>query len=158
VAARIDAELDLHGYTAASAREQLETVWSRRAWHGMRRIRIIHGTGEVLHKVVRSWADERSIPWTLETYNPGVTILQPSLRREPAGFAHNFPFARYRDKLKAVLPAEEPKPSAPPPAPEKSVAPVAQRSNGHSPDLFAQEIERLGEQDPRSLHKRKHGM
>ena len=75
MAAKIDAELDLHGHTAVSARNELEMVWSRRAWQGLRRVRIIHGTGQVLYQVVRKWADEKSIPWTLETYNPGVTIL-----------------------------------------------------------------------------------
>lgn len=146
--AKIDAELDLHGYTAAEARNMLDAAWSRRAWQGMRRVRIIHGTGEVLYKTVRKWADDRAIPWTLEAYNPGVTILQPALRRDPgAGLVHR-PFAKHEAKLRSV---ERP-PESPPTAPEPSV------DKQHAQDLFAQEIEALEKQDARQAHKKKHGL
>jgi hypothetical protein len=151
MAAKIDAEIDLHGLTAASARDQLETVWSRRVWQGLRRVRIIHGTGEVLYKIVRLWADDKSIPWTLEAYNPGVTILQPALRREHSVVPANRPFARHRKELTDLVTSK--RESA---GPDR--LPVSVENSAVQADLFAQEIDRLEQQDPRSVHKRKHGL
>jgi hypothetical protein len=160
MAARIDAEFDLHGYTGAAAKDQLEIVWSRGKWHGFRRVRIIHGTGEVLYKVVRRWADEKSIPWTLEPYNPGVTILQPSLRRGQNAPSQNRPFARHQNALRAFsdrraaqpeeVKAREVKGDSPGKSPPESQDP-------QSANLFKEEMARLDQQDPRSMHKRKHG-
>ena len=155
--ARIDAEMDLHGYTAANAHELLNTAWSRGAWSSMRRVRIIHGTGEVLYRVVRQWAEEKSIPWTVETYNPGVTILQPALRRPAAAVAPNRPLAAPLQKLRSAKPKDgEPRVISG----RGEVGPCDAPSSveeSRSQDLFALEVERLNEQDPRSLHKRKHG-
>ena len=150
MAARIDTELDLHGHTAASARALLESAWSRGAWQNMHRVRIIHGTGAVLYRMVRQWADDKSIPWTLETYNPGVTILQPALRRPQAQVQANRPFARYKEKLGSVVRAK-------PVSVEERATPVPPIIDPQASDLFAAEIERLDKQDPRSLHKKKHG-
>lgn len=155
MAARIDAELDLHGYTAEAARDQLDLLWSRQTWRGMRRVRIIHGSGEVLYKVVRRWADEQSIPWTVEIYNPGVTILQPALRRHEPDVPANRPFARYHEKLRSLIPPEPPNEAQPP---DVATNPKPEIRNSKSPDLFALEMERLEKQDPRAIHKRKHGV
>ena len=159
--ARIDAELDLHVHTAASARDQLEFVWSRRIWQGMRRVRIVHGTGAVLYKVVRRWAEEKAIPFTLEAFNPGVTILQPSLRRDHAMPPSNQPFARHVDNLRALLPpvtengrrAEE-SPATVSPTPEATARPSRQQEK----DLFAEAMEQLAMEDPRATHRRKQGL
>jgi hypothetical protein len=123
-------------------------------------VRIIHGTGEVLYKVVRRWADEKSIPWTLEPYNPGVTILQPSLRRGQNAAPLNRPFARHQNALRTFADRKAAQAEA------VKTRDAAGDSNSKSPpesrdpqsaNLFKEEMARLDQQDPRSMHKRKHG-
>jgi hypothetical protein len=81
-----DREIDLHGYTSGEARARLNTLWSSREWHGLQRVRVIHGTGSVLHALVRLWCEEKGITWTVEPSNTGVTIVHPGrrLQTDPA--------------------------------------------------------------------------
>ena len=76
---RIDAEKDFHGYREAEMLACLERSWSNGVWSGLKRVRLIHGTGEVLFRTARQWADGKGIPWSTEPNNPGVTILHPGL-------------------------------------------------------------------------------
>src|SRR5262245_45147813 len=103
---RLDREIDLHGYTRAEARAHLEAIWARREWHGLRRVRIIHGTGAVLHRVVRQWCEEKGIPWTTEAQNPGVTILHPGLRPKTPPVPPHHPMAHLKRRLPPPVPKE----------------------------------------------------
>src|SRR5687768_13860866 len=62
----------------------LEENWTRPNWRGLRRVRVIHGKGEVLPFALREWCDSRGIPWAPEAGNPGCTILHPASRVAPA--------------------------------------------------------------------------
>lgn len=75
----IDAERDFHGYTAAGMRAELEAVWASGRWRGLRRVRVIHGRGEVLGPVFLEWCDEVGIRWAPEPGNPGATFLYPAI-------------------------------------------------------------------------------
>ena len=73
----IDREIDLHGFTAVECRSRLNSLWATREWQGLQRVRLIHGTGSVLHALVKLWCEEKGIAWTVEPHNPGVTIVHP---------------------------------------------------------------------------------
>jgi DNA-nicking Smr family endonuclease len=146
---KIDEEVDLHGYTANEARHRLQSLWATRRWLGMQRVRIIHGTGAVLYRVVREWCDEKAIEWTTEPHNTGVTILHPSRRRLPTHAPAHRPLARHKQVLERFAPQPEPTAQEAPPEKASSVP-----STG---DPMAAEFERLGKEDPTTLRRRKRG-
>jgi hypothetical protein len=152
---KIDAEIDLHGYTANEARQQMEGAWARRVWHGLTRVRVIHGSGAVLWEVVRSWAEEKGIPWTVEPRNPGVTILLPGTRSSASPAPPNRPLSALKDYT--------PRKPAPPPAskatapPEDTPTPGTRASLSSAADPMAEEFERLAEEDRIQIFKRKQG-
>lgn len=158
--ARIDAELDLHGFTAQEARTVLEGVWSRKVWHGKARVRIIHGTGEVLWSFVRTWADEKGITWTLEGHNTGVTILHPGSRSQTSHLP-NRPFTRHHDVLRKAIEqaaaSSGPKVTrSPKPVPPTAAVSSAPKEVSISEtDLFKQEMERLADIPSTTLQRRK---
>src|SRR5687768_3323122 len=84
---RVDAEVDFHGFSRAGMVAWLEENWARPGWRGLRRVRVIHGKGEVLPSALRDWCDSRAIPWAPEAGNPGCTILHPALRTPSAASA-----------------------------------------------------------------------
>ncbi len=148
--------------TAAETRAELEMIWSRREWHGLRRVRLIHGNGEVLRHVVRDWADEKGIRWTTNAHNPGITTLHPGQRETVAEEMFNRPFLRHRHLLQ---PPDAPQnsrmaeqkvppkpPAAPAPKPPPALAPPPTPSEE---DLFAKELARLDTLDPNLLRRRK---
>ncbi|OOZ41205.1 DNA mismatch repair protein MutS [Solemya pervernicosa gill symbiont] len=64
---RLDAELDLHGMTAAEAKQALSYFLSDALYSGLRNIRIIHGKGigsrngqPVLKRKINLWLQQRS--------------------------------------------------------------------------------------------------
>lgn len=138
-----DREIDLHGYTAAEARARLNTLWATREWHGLQRVRVIHGTGSVLHALVKLWCEEKGIAWTVEPRNPGVTILHPGQRLQ----ALSAPPHRPLHPLKHHRPAAKNREAAAPPDPDDNLS---------DEERMAQEFARLGvEQTPALLkHKR----
>ncbi len=77
---RIDDEIDLHGLTSHQTTVALNSRWNSGRWPQLVRIRIIHGTGEVLHIIVREWLDDHQIPWAQERGNPGAVIARPASR------------------------------------------------------------------------------
>ncbi len=70
-------KIDFHEFSGTEARHALEDYWASRAWHGLRKVEIIHGDAMVLAPVVRNWCDEKGLPWKTLSHNPGVTILFP---------------------------------------------------------------------------------
>jgi hypothetical protein len=56
----------------------LEDNWNRKRWQGLRRVRVIHGKGEVLGRALRNWCDAKGISWAPESGNPGATIIHPT--------------------------------------------------------------------------------
>src|SRR2546430_928504 len=131
-----DREIDLHGMTSGRTRATLERHWASRQWHGLQRVRVIHGTGDVLHAVVRLWCEEKGIEWTTESWNPGVTILLPGRRLQtPAPPPH-----RPLNGLKKHLPK----------APAARPTPLGGASSSDE-DLFAQEMDRLSAEKGGSL-------
>jgi hypothetical protein len=137
-----EAEMDLHGDTASTARFRLDSEWSRRRWHGMQRVRVIHGTGDVLWQVVRQWSEEKGIAWSPERGNPGATILHPGERLQAGAEPPNRPFARHKEALKASVPPRPVAPAPAPPAVERRERPVTPPV-APPPDLMAAEMERL---------------
>src|SRR5438552_15285953 len=135
-----DREIDLHGLPAVQTRAKLERHWSSREWHGLQRIRVIHGTGDVLHAVVRLWCEEKGVEWTTESYNPGVTVILPGRRLQtPAAPPH-----RPLNGLKRHLPKN---PAARRPAPpEPSLS---------DKELFARELDRLSGVETQNLQRDK---
>src|ERR1043165_7093027 len=81
---KISHEFDFHGFTASSMRDWLERTWSMRRWHGIERVRIIHGKGEVLIPELRRWCEEKGIDWSPEPGNPGATLIFPGRRTLPS--------------------------------------------------------------------------
>jgi hypothetical protein len=159
---KIDFEVDLHGDTSAGARSRLETIWSTKSWQGLRRVRVIHGTGEVLWKVVRLWCEEKGIEWTTESHNAGVTILHPGRRAVSAPAPPHRPLAQL-SQVKISKPKKEPKPEKPvvkgaEPPPSENPKFKADKPVAKSPDkdLMAEEFARLAEEDERALRKQKH--
>ena len=77
----VDAEADYHGHTA----EQMLLALQRKLaeWHGMKRVRVIHGQGEVLKFTLENWCREVGIAFHSEPNNPGSTLLSPALRPLP---------------------------------------------------------------------------
>lgn len=160
---KIDFEVDLHGDTSAGARSRLETIWSTKSWHGLRRVRVIHGTGEVLWKVVRLWCEEKGIEWTTESHNAGVTILHPGRRAVSAPAPPHRPLAKLSE-VKTSKPKKEAKPEKPPiktvepipPSESKKVQATRAPETAEKKDLMAEEFARLAEEDERALRKQKH--
>lgn len=156
---KVDDELDLHGFTIAESRESLNSNWASKRWLGARRVRIIHGTGVALWSFVRQWADEKGIPWTLETFNPGVTILHPTMCERPAPMPAHKPMARFR----GILPAPKAPPCKLKPAKidpahaPYNPAPPANTQPKPSFDPMEEEFKRLGNADAREMQKRKGG-
>ena len=77
----VDAEADYHGHTA----EQMRLTLHRKLadWRGFRRVRVIHGQGEVLKFTLEDWCREVGIPFEAEPNNPGSTLLFPAHRTLP---------------------------------------------------------------------------
>jgi hypothetical protein len=132
-------------------RAYLESIWSRREWHGLQRVRVIHGTGATLWRALRQWCDEKGIPWGTEPRNPGVTILHPAHRALPAQALPHRPLALLKRQRPAEKPPEE---ERAPPAPSEAAPPAAPQKTR---DLMAEEFERLLKEDPRLTQKRKRG-
>ena len=138
---RVDAEIDFHTFSRAQMVGWLEDKWATRKWHGLRRIRIIHGKGDVLHAALREWCDHKGIPWAAESGNPGATIIRPA-NRDPerqAAVTANKPLKHIK---RQVVPSPPPKP-IPPPDPADS-------------DMFEQAIAEIEEFDARGLRRSKH--
>lgn len=138
---RVDREVDFHHHTVAQMRDWLDRAWAQREWDGLRRVRIIHGRGAALPPALRTWCDEKGIPWSVDPGNPGVTILHPGMRRVPSPRAAQRPLAELR--------------KARPPA-RRALEEAASPRGDAEPDLMAAEFERLAEEDRRRLLGRKH--
>jgi hypothetical protein len=165
---RVDSEIDLHGYTSQEARSELNRIWGRRCWQGLRRVRVIHGNGAVLRSVVRNWCEDQGIPWATEPMNPGTTILHPVNRTKfPPAVTHR-PLSRQLHGMKYAFDREQKssvhasRPSTdmrkqPLPlnakGPEKKRTPIELRE---SSDLMAQEFERLNKLDASSIRRSKY--
>jgi hypothetical protein len=165
---RVDSEIDLHGYTALEARSELDRIWGRRCWQGLKRVRVIHGNGSVLRKVVRNWCDDRGIPWATELMNPGTTILHPANRTVfPPSVTHR-PLSHRMRGIKIALDREQrSRAETFHPTAERREEPLkgsgevsekrrTQNIEQPSSDLMAQEFERLSRLDATSLRRRKH--
>lgn len=143
---KVDREIDFHGFTAREMRIELDRLALTDAWRGWRRLRVIHGTGEVLGVELRLWCDERGIPWSPEPRNPGATVLHPF--QSPGPPRRAFPGAlkprseprRKRTLARPIHPAASPE--------ELKIA----------RDLMKQEFEQLGHVPPDALRRRKRGM
>jgi len=162
MALKIDYEVDLHGDTSAGARSRLETIWSTKSWHGLRRVRVIHGTGAVLWKVVRTWCEEKGIEWTTESHNAGVTILHPGRRAVSSPAPPHRPLAQL-SQVKASKPKKETKSEKLPVKAVELAPPEIRKVKTERPveksqdkDLMAEEFARLAEEDERALRKQKH--
>lgn len=165
---RVDSEIDLHGYTALEARSELDRIWGRRCWQGLKRVRVIHGNGVVLRRVVRNWCDDRGIPWATELMNPGTTIIHPANRTVfPPSVTHR-PLSHRLRGIKIALNREQ-RSRADPSHPTAERREELLRGSGEvseirrtqnidqsSSDLMAQEFERLSRLDTTSLHRKKH--
>lgn len=146
-ATRCDLEVDFHGYTAAEMRAALDDTWGRRRWQGLRRVRVVHGTGEVLWRVLREWCDEKGIPWAPDR-RAGATVVFPVQRATHGrGPAHR-PLGALRERAR---PTTEAAPEDHSPAPE----PGAPSDASDARDLMAEEFERLATVDERVLRRRK---
>jgi hypothetical protein len=141
--AKIDREIDFHHYTRAQMRAELDRVWGSGAWRGLRRVRVIHGAGEVLGREFRAWCDEKGLAWTAEPHNPGVTILLPGRRAQTTPAPPHRPMARLKHRL--------------PPAPTGREEPQAPVPSSSDAQLFAEEIERIAGTDSETLRRRKRG-
>jgi hypothetical protein len=151
-------EIDFHGYTVIEVKHRLNSIWASHRWQGARRVKIIHGTGETLWKIVRGWADEKGIPWTVEVWNPGVTILLPCLRHKSSIDNFHRPLQglkkHYPDKI-------EHKPASKIPKIPRSVSPVEKPGiiefkAPELPDLMEEEMKRLENTGANIMHKRKY--
>ena len=143
-----DREIDLHGYTSVAARARLNTEWSTRKWHGLQRVRIIHGTGSVLHALVRLWCEEKGLAWTIESHNPGVTILHPGrrLQADPA------PPHRPLNSLNRHLPIVKPKPRQTERRANEGILPADQEGDGLSDEeRMQQEFDSLASQESAAM-------
>ena len=136
---RVDEENDFHGYSQAGMIEWLNAEWGSRRWHGLRRIRIIHGKGEVLHAALREWCDQKGIPWAAEAGNPGATIIRPAGRQAQTFSPAHKPLTHIK---RHVTPSPE---SKPPPTPDPDDA-----------ELFEQAVSEIDQSGRRGLYRRKH--
>jgi hypothetical protein len=137
---KADREVDFHGFTAMQMQQALEDIWAGRRWHGLRRVRVVHGTGTVLWRVLREWCDAKGIPWVPEPSNPGATVLHPSRRVLPPSLQRHRPLAR----LKHLRTTHQP-------CPASSSSPL-----GEPQDLMAEEFRHLAKLDAHTLLRRKH--
>ena len=136
---RVDAEKDFHGFSVAGMMQWLEDNWASRRWHGLRRVRVIHGNGEVLPPALREWCDHKGIQWAPESGNPGTTILHPAARQLPKPPTANKPLREIKKRVSPVLPVKP----APPPEPEDSA-------------LFEQAVAEIEETGKRTILREKH--
>jgi hypothetical protein len=154
-----DREIDLHGYTSKEARTFLDKRWAQSEWHGLQRIRIIHGTGDVLHGLVRLWCEEKGLMWTTEERNPGVTILHPGRRLQTPAPPPHRPLNGLKQRLSpAQRRAMKPESASDIPSDTQDRARSSGGEDDVSTDLMAAEFDRLGEADAFLLHKRKHNL
>lgn len=73
---KVDAECDLHGLTRKEALEELEYQIRELQRRGGRRLRVIHGCGEVLSEMVYNYGRRTpGIVVTPERDNPGSCIV-----------------------------------------------------------------------------------
>jgi len=100
----------------------------RRQWYGLQRVRIIHGTGSVLHALVRLWCEEKGLAWTVESQNPGVTILHPGRRLQAAPAPPHRPL----NSLNKRLPSRKPEPKLTERLTEEELPPANPESDGLS--------------------------
>ena len=133
---RVDREVDFHGWTRLTMRSELDRIWATRSWDGLSRVRIIHGTGDVLWRELDRWCEEKGIASAREAHG-GATLIYPGRRtRTPPLPAHR-PLARLPRKR-----PETPLPPTEPPAPEDAA-------------LFARAVEELSAQDASAVLRRK---
>ncbi len=138
---KVDHEVDFHGSTAREMRWALDDLAQTSAWRGWRRVRVIHGNGEVLRAYLRDWCHERGVSWSPEPRNPGSTILHP-----------------FRSQLPPPPRLDPPKPVKPRRTLARPINPAAKPEELKAArDLMKQEFERLGEQTPETLRHRKRG-
>jgi DNA-nicking Smr family endonuclease len=77
----VDAEIDLHGLTVEQLRLTLQKRWPE--WRGMRRVRLIHGRGDILKSEVERWCREMGLPFGADPGNPGALRIFPHDRTLP---------------------------------------------------------------------------
>lgn len=97
----VDLEVDLHGHTAEEMRSLLQHEWP--SWRGMRRVRLIHGRGDVLKRELEIWCREMGIPFEIEPNNPGSARIYPTERTIPDAQLRTF----LKDKGLRLTPEEE---------------------------------------------------
>lgn len=74
---KVDGECDLHGFTRREALAELEQAIRELRRRGGRRLRVIHGCGEVLSEMVYEYAGRTAgLVATPERNNPGSCILE----------------------------------------------------------------------------------
>lgn len=139
---KTDREVDFHGYTTAQMLQTLEDIWASRKWHGLRRVRVVHGTGAALWRVLREWCDVKGIPWVPESSNPGATILHPFRRVLPSPHHPHRPLTRLKHVQSTHLPLRA----------------SSSDSSTESQDLMAEEFRRLAKVDSHTLHRKKHAV
>lgn len=135
--AKVDAERDFHGFTAAGMREELDAALASGRWHGLRRVRVIHGKGEVLGIVLREWCEEVGMRWAPEPGNPGATMLYPSI-------------SDISPPVQPSRPVPKPRRAARPRKPEIRISP-------EDTQLFEQTVADLDRDPPAAILRRKRG-
>lgn len=154
-----DREIDLHGYTSSEARTLLDKRWARKEWQGLQRVRIIHGTGDVLHGLVRLWCEEKGLVWTTEERNPGVTILHPGRRLQTESPPPHRPLNGLKQRLSpAQRLAMKSKTEFDLLSETQNGMSSAVTESDVSTDLMAEEFAKLEDADAFVLHKRKHNL
>ena len=164
---KIKDEVDFHGFTARGMREWLESTWSRRVWHGLQRVRIIHGKGDVLIPELRKWCQEKGIDWSPEPGNPGATLIYPGRRTLPSSAPGNRmgtpALKAFRDKI-AGRQAEKAKSRSlrddgsvgGAPRNDEMAKSILDTERIDDAELFAAEIGRLEREHARDLIRSKH--
>lgn len=136
---KADRELDYHGYTVKEMVEELDRLRNSPSWHGLSRVRVIHGRGQKLAPAVRAWCTRRQVSWSPEPFNAGAIVLYP-------GIAANDLTGRARD-------ARSPGISQ---SPTRRAARASSRQPGHEERaLFEQEMRRLEQKSRGSVRRLK---
>ena len=172
---KVSAEIDFHKHSAIQMRDKLEHIWSRRTWHGLQRVRVIHGKGEVLIPELRRWCEEKGIDWSPEPGNPGATLIFPGRRTLPSSGPTNriaTPELRaFRNKVAANQKLQNPS-SGQPSSGQRSPGQSSSRRDlllaqtdetgkreeyqARDAELFEAEISRLESEHARSILRNKH--
>jgi len=159
-----DREVDFHGFTAAEMRAALNKSWA--GWHGLKSVRIIHGTGQVLWRELHSWCAEKGIEFTLEAHQ-GSTLIHPNVRSVLPPAPSHRPLARLQKLAVRTEPTRRVNSTAnasrpvhriqDSPGPPADSNPKSEIHNPKSTDLFAQEFDRLARENPHVTRARKRG-